>query len=174
METTRARLLYIMVGLALGHVLMGASPLAAQGDCKAILDVSTKVFKTPTHVYVTGTVGSLTVTSEMIYAAGNIYMKIEGKWHNTGTTNDMEQLSVKNRQNGKASTATCRYLKDELVNGEPAAVYIMSDESPKFHSQMWISKAKGLPLRQEDDIGAGSSKTHNSTRYEYGDIKPPI
>ena len=27
----------------------------------------------------------------------------------------------------------------------------------KVHSQIWISKLKGLPLRQEDDIGAGNS-----------------
>ena len=101
-------------------------------------------------------------------------MKIEGKWSLFGTTKEMEQSSQKKRQNGKASTATCSYLKDELVNGEMAVVHTMNDESPKFHSQIWISKAKGLPLRQEDDIGTGTSKMHNSTRYDYGDIKPPI
>lgn len=68
METTRTRLLYIMVGLTVG-LLMGASPLAAHGDCKAILDASSKVFNTPAHMYVTGTVGNLTTNSEMIYAA---------------------------------------------------------------------------------------------------------
>ena len=69
----------------------------------------------------------------------------------------------------------CRYLKDELVAGEMAAVYSLKNKG-KVDSQIWISKAKGLPLRQEDDVdlGAGKGKSHNSTRYEYGNIKPPM
>jgi hypothetical protein len=164
---TRTRLLYLMVGFTLG-------PLAAQSDCKVILDASSKVLNTPAHMNVTGTVGSLTTNSEMIYATGKIYMKIEGKWSIAGTTKEMEELSEKNRQSGKVSAATCRYLKDELVNGETATVYSMSDEPLKVYSQVWISKLKGLPLRQEDDIGAGKSKMHNSVHYDYGNIKPPI
>jgi hypothetical protein len=172
METTRKRLFYIMVGLTIGNLLMWAAPLAAQGDCKPILDASSKVFNTPTHMYVTGKTGGLTVTAEMIYTAGAVYMKINGKWSPGGTTKDMEQLSQKKPQN---SNATCRYLKDELVNGEMAAVYSLNDKG-LVDSQIWISKAKGLPLRQEDDIdlGAGKGKSHNSTRYEYGNIKPPM
>jgi hypothetical protein len=168
MKTARTRLLYLMVGFTLGL------PLAAQSDCKVILDASSKVLNTPAHMNITGTVGSLTTNSEMIYATGNIYMKIAGKWSIASTTKEMEQLGEKNRQSGKVGTAPCRYLKDELVNGEMAAVYSMSDEPNKVYSQIWISKAKGLPLRQEVDIGAGNSKTHNSTRYDYGNIKPPI
>lgn len=168
MKTTRTRLLYLMVGLTLGL------PLAAQTDCKVILDASSKVLNTPAHMNVTGTVGSLTTNSEMIYASGNIYMKLAGKWSIAGTTKEMEQLREKNRQSGKVSAATCSYLKDELVKGEMAAVYSMSDAPLKFYSQIWISKLKGLPLRQEDDIGAGNSKTHNSVRYDYGNIQPPI
>jgi hypothetical protein len=168
MKRVRTRLLYLMVGVTLDL------PLAAQSDCKAILDASSKVLNTPAHMNITGTVGSLTTNSEMIYATGNIYMKIDGKWIFASTTKDMEQQREKNRQSGKVSTTTCRYLKDELVNGEMAAVYSMSDEPNKVYSQFWISKVKGLPLRQEDDIGAGNSKTHNSTRYDYGNIKPPI
>src|SRR5579864_8175955 len=120
MNTMRMRLLYLMVVCTLG-------PLAAQSDCKVFLDTSTKLLNTPAHMTVTGTVGSLTTNSEMIYATGNIYMKIEGKWSLAGTTKEMEQLQEKNRKSGKASKATCRYLKDELVNGELAAVYSMSD-----------------------------------------------
>jgi hypothetical protein len=33
-----------------------------------------------------------------------------------------------------------------------------------------ISKAKGLPLRSETDMEG----SHISTRYEYGNVKPPI
>ena len=172
METTRKTPLYLMVGFTFGHLLISAAPLAAQGDCKPILDASRKVFNTPTHMYVIGKTGALTVTAEMIYAAGAVYMKIEGKWSPAGATKDMEQLSQKKPQN---SNATCRYLKDEMVNGEMAAVYSLNDKG-LVDSQIWISRAKGLPLRQEDDIdlGVGKGKSHNSTRYEYGNVKPPM
>jgi hypothetical protein len=109
----------------------------------------------------------------MIYAAGVVYYKGDGKWQSFGTLKDMEELAQKNRQNTKA---TCRYLKDEAVNGEMAAVYSAHEESPKgkVDTQIWISKAQGLPLRQEIDIDVGGGKSLNSTRYEYGNIKPPM
>jgi hypothetical protein len=63
-------------------------------------------------------------------------------------------------------------LKDELVNGEMAAVYSVHEVSPKStsDSKTWISKAKGLPLRSDTDMEG----SHISTRYEYGNVKPPI
>jgi hypothetical protein len=41
---------------------------------------------------------------------------------------------------------------------------------------MWISKATGLPMRVDLDIDVGGSggKSHASSRYEYGDVKPPL
>ena len=46
------------------------------------------------------------------------------------------------------------------------------EESPKgkVDSQIWISKGKGLPLRLESEV----DKIHSSTRYEYGNVKPPM
>jgi hypothetical protein len=106
-------------------------------------------------------------------------MLINGKWISSGTTKDVEQLMQKNLQNPKASKPVCSHLKDELVNGELAGVYTSSEvvaSGGKVTTQVWISKTKGLPLRQEVDIEvAGSkSKSHNSVRFEYGNIKPPI
>ena len=41
---------------------------------------------------------------------------------------------------------------------------------------MWISKATGLPLREEMDTDTGGviGKSHRSMRYEYSDVKPPM
>jgi len=158
--------------------MLGALTLAAQADCKVILDAEDKTLNTASHQYVTGTTGDTTVNAELIYAAGNIYMKINGKWISSGTTKEIEELGQKNRQNPKATKPTCGYLKDELVKGEMAAVYISNEEAPtgKVSTQIWISKTNGLPLRQDVDVdlGAGKAKTHNSTRFEYGNIKPPV
>jgi hypothetical protein len=170
MEKTRKRLLYILVGFSFGQLLIGAKPGAAQGDCKLVFGATSKILNTPVHLYVTTNIGGKTQAVESIYAAGAIYIKFNGKWSPSPITmQETKQLEQKNLQNNKA---TCRYLNDEPVNGEMAAVYSVHDVSPKgvVDTKIWISKAKGLPLRQEDDV----DKTHNSTRYEYGNVKPPI
>jgi hypothetical protein len=166
-------LFYIVFGFTLGHLLIGAKPVAAQGDCQLVLDAANKVWDTPTHLYDTTNIGGTTQTVEMIYAAGAIYTKYGGKWSPSPMSmQEMKELDQKNRQNNKM---TCRYLKDEPVNGEMAAVYGVHTESEspkvKLDSQMWISKAKGLLLRQEDDLG---DKNHASSRIEYGNVKPPM
>lgn len=170
MQTTRAKLLHITIGCVLGHLLTGA-PLAAQGDCKMVLDAMTKVMDTATHVYVTMNITGKPQTGESIYAGGLIYSKYDGKWSSGSTAKEMKQMAEKNRQNNKM---TCRYLNDEPVNGEMAAVFSVHEVSPRSttDSKTWISKAKGLPLRSDLDMNEG--KSHISTRYEYGNIKPPI
>ena len=171
METIRRRLLYIMVGCAFGHVLIGAAPLAAQDDCKLVLDAMIKVMDTPTHAYVTMNIGGKPQTGESIYAGGLVYAKYDGKWSAGMTTKEIKEIAEKNRQTNKT---TCRYLKDEPVNGEMAAVYSVHEVSPRStsDSSTWISKAKGLPLRSDVDMEGG--KSHMSTRYEYGNVKPPM
>jgi hypothetical protein len=171
MEATRTRLLYVLVSFTIGQFLMGASPLAAQDDCKTILDAESKLDNTPAHVYATMKIGGETTSGETIYAAGSIYGKINGKWMVTESIKEAEQLRQENLRKNQ-DKVTCRYLKDELVNGEMAAVYSSHDDGPKakIDMQVWISKAKGLPLRIETDI----DKVHSSARYEYTNVKAPL
>jgi hypothetical protein len=171
MQTTRWKhLLYSMLGFAFGLLLIGAKPLAAQDDCKLVLDAMTKLFDTPAHAYVTMNMSGKPQTGESIYAGGLVYAKYGGKWSAGTTTKEMKEIAEKNRRNNKL---TCRYLKDEPVNGEMAAVYSVHEVAPRStsDSQNWISKAKGLPLRSDIDLGGNS---HISTRYEYGNVKPPM
>ena len=172
MATTRKRFFYIVFGFTLGHLLIGATPAAAQGDCRLVFDATSKVFDTPVHSYVTTSMGGTTQPgAEMIYVAGASYLKSGGTWsRSTVSIQEMKQLVQKNIQTNKT---TCRYLKDEPVNGDLAAVYSVHEETPRStsDSQIWISKAKGLPLRSEQDLGG---TMHISTRYEYGNVKPPM
>jgi hypothetical protein len=82
-------------------------------------------------------------------------------------------LEQQNRHNAN-SNDTCRYVKDEPVNGEMTAVYSSHSETPKgkIDLQIWISKAKGLLLRQDTD--SDGSKVLISARYEYENVKPPM
>ena len=173
METTRKRLLYLMVGFTFGQLLIGAKPVAAQGNCKFVFDAMNKAFDTPAHSYVTTNVGGTTQSVEAIYAAGAAYVKSGDKWGPSPMT--MQELKEADQKHRQTNKTTCRYLKDEPVNGEMAAVYNVHTEieSPKgtSDSQVWISKAKGLPLRSEIDLG---DKMTVSTRIEYCNVKPPM
>jgi hypothetical protein len=75
LKTARKRLFYLLLGCALS-----AAPLAAQGDCKLVLDAMTKVINTPTHLYLTANAGGKTRTTETIYTASVIYVQLDGKW----------------------------------------------------------------------------------------------
>jgi hypothetical protein len=108
----------------------------------------------------------------MIYAAGSMYMKVNGKWSLASSIKDLEESEQPPEK--ATSKDTCRYAKDEPVNGEMATVYTSHSESPKgtIDMQVWISKARGLVLRS--DMNSDGGKDIVSTRYEYGGIKPPV
>jgi hypothetical protein len=177
MVTIRKTWIYAAAAFTLGYLLIGARPLSAQGDCKLVLDAMIKVVSTPTHLYATMNLGGKDQAVETIYAGGGIYTRLDGKWsRSTMTMQDMAELQQRNLHNNNATT--CKYLKDELVNGEMTALYSSHDVSPKgvTVTQTWISKSKSLPLRQETDIdvGGGKGKSHMSSRYEYANVKAPM
>jgi hypothetical protein len=154
---------------------MGASSLTAQDNCKVleqvVADASHKVHNTPTHVYTTTTINGKVFTSEVIYAGGNMYMKINGKWTSGGSTKEMEQATQEARRNAN-SKDTCSHLSDESVSGEVAVVYSSHSVTANgsIDLKLWISKANGQMLR-EDTTSNGAVI---SARYEYGNVKPPL
>ena len=113
-------------------------------------------------------------SSEMISAGGTDYVLYAGKW-TTSSTAERKALGQSNRNNAK--NMSCRYLRDESVNSESAVVYSTHEESVhgKNDNQIWVSKSKGLILRQETDIdtGGANGKTHLSSRYEYSNVRAP-
>jgi hypothetical protein len=159
-----------------------ASPAYAAGDaCKPVFDASDKVILTPAHLYVTRTASyqNKTTNGEMIYsgnAGGAIYILVNGKWRRSPiTAGEMLKQEAENRATSKP--ATCQYLRDESVNGEAATVYSgrSENEAGKTAITIWISKSRGVPLKQEMefDVGGSAGKSHQSTRYEYTNVRPP-
>ncbi|MGH7939115.1 MAG: hypothetical protein ACRD5Z_24040, partial [Bryobacteraceae bacterium] len=65
-------------------------------------------------------------------------------------------------------TQTCSYLRDEAVDGQPAAVYREQHqgESGSTDATIWISKATGRLLREEQDGDIkGKGRDHISYRW---------
>ena len=89
-----------------------------------------------------------------------------------------EQMLEQERENQKNVSATCSYIRDESVNGQAAVVYSehSQTEDMKTDGQVWISRSKGLIVRQEldTDVGGTLGKTHRSIRYEYDNVRPPV
>jgi hypothetical protein len=130
-EVKRLRSLSIIVGFTFGLPLIGATRLPAQDNCQPTYDAMSKVMTTPTHIYASMTAvpnnGDKPITTETIYVAGSAYVKVSGKWIRGRMT--QQQVMKKEEENRKNSKATCRYLKEESVNGEVAAVYSTHSET---------------------------------------------
>jgi hypothetical protein len=171
------RLLNVICAALLASLL--ATPaLAVDPGCQPVIDANTKMLKTPTHITTTTTAayaGGKPRNTESIYAKDAIYVSAGGKWSRSKMTpQDMLKMEQENRQNKKG---TCRYVRDESVNGEAAALYVETSdtEDAKTYAQTWISKSRGVPLRTEIDIDVGGSmgKSHMSMRYDYTNVQPP-
>lgn len=176
MPTAGMRSLHLTVGFALVYLLVGANPMNAQGDCKAVLQAANKTLTAATHSYTAMNIGGKDQTVEMIYLPGVIYSRLNGKWSSVKMT--AQELAELRKPPAHNDTAVCKYVKDELVTGEMAVLYSSHDVTSKgsVDSHMWISKATRLLMRVDMDIDVGGSggKSHTSSRYEYGDVKPPM
>ena len=152
--------------------------LAMDPACQPVIDASAKMLTTPTHITSTTTAaytGGKPRNTESIYAGNAIYVNVEGKWTRSKMTpQEMLKMEQENRGSKKG---TCRYVRDESVNGEAAALYAESSETEvgTTEAQTWISKSRGVPLRTEMDIDVGGSmgKSHMSMRYDYSNVHPP-
>jgi hypothetical protein len=168
-----------VIAILISAPAAGQPARAVDATCKLVLDAMAKQRATPTHLYATESsplLGGKPKVNESIYAGGAIYIRIKGQWKRSPLTlQAMQKQQEENQRNAKSMT--CRYLRDETVNGEAAAVYFSQgeNEDSKSDSTLWVSKRTGLPLRSENDLDTGSKtdRMHVAIRYEYGDVRPP-
>jgi hypothetical protein len=148
---------------------------AADAACQTLFDTRFKLFSVPSHSYTIETLqGGKTQNSEAIFTSDAIYVLMKGKWIHSRMT--PQEMLKQEEENIRDSKTTCRHVRDEMVNGEAAALYMGHSENDgiKSDAQTWISKSKGLPLKTEEDIDTGDgNKRHMSIRYEYSNVRPP-
>ena len=150
----------------------------AADSCQQVFDALQKLVTTPSHSYTTSTAakGGAPRTAETIMVQGKKYIRVNGKWMDARvTTQEVLEQEKENEKNGKAS---CQLVRSESINGESASLYHLQRETQDFKedSQIWISRARGVPLREEQDIEMGGStgKRRNSARFEYTNVQPPM
>ena len=149
--------------------------LATDAACQTLFDTRFKLFSVPVHSYtIEALPGGKSQNGESIFANGAIYVLMKGKWIRSRMT--PQDMLKQEEENIRDSKSTCRHVRDEVVNGEAAAMYVAHSENDRIKSdaQTWISKSKGLPLKTEEDIDTGDGdKRHMSIRYEYGNVQAP-
>ena len=159
-----------------------AQMLAAQTsahDCQALHAASDKLYTVPNHMFLIETAqfrknGPL--TGETIFTGQIRYVLIRGHWIKSPiSSEDSLKQAKENRETAK--NISCQFLRDDVVNGEPASLYHehFEVEDARKDGQIWLSKRTGLLLRleQDTDVGGAMGKSHSSIRYEYKDIRPP-
>jgi len=148
----------IVVSLFTLMILFSTSAQATDGNCRPVFDAMNKMATTPTHVFMTETAAfqsGKTTHSEAIYSGGAIYTNVHGKWIRGSMTS--QQMREPEEQNRKDGSAACRFVRNEVVNGQAAAEYSTHSETEdaKSNGHVWISRRTGLPLREELDTGVG-------------------
>ena len=178
-KTSRSTQSFVLALTAAAGLLSGAAAHGAtvSAVCQPLVAAMEKQTNTSMHGYLTTTEGGKTKTSELIYLGDATYINFNGKWRRSPVTAQMRQQQ-KAEAIQKAKELSCKYLRDEAVNGEAAAVYSAHADTAadKSSSTIWVSKSRGLPLKLEldTDVGAGAAgKAHRSMRYEYDHVSAP-
>ncbi len=118
------------------------------GDaCQPMFAALEKNVTTPYHMYMTQTSAAVQNgkprSSEIISVAGMRYILVDGKWAARQVSAEQSKAAVQQaRENAK--NGTCRYVRDEAVNGESALLIATHGQSGGATSdtQIWISNPK--------------------------------
>jgi hypothetical protein len=116
-------------------------------------------YRSAPHLYITQTGGSSagkTGSIETIYLNDAAYVMVGGPWQQGALSN--KELIEEKKKSEQLNGAQCSAVRDEAVNGEPAILYKIHALTPAVDSRIWISKSKGLPLKQIDDSEAEGSR----------------
>jgi len=156
-------------GLAVSLALFSVTGFASDVGCKAVFEATLRQMQTPYHSYTTMMLvpGAKPRLSEQINTGKILYLLTNGKWAVARIT--PEAMREQETENIKDSNAVCSVVRDEPVDGVNATLYKVHEEraGSASDSQVWISKANGLPLRMKMDEPAVDS------RYSYSNVVAP-
>jgi hypothetical protein len=141
--------------------------------CKLVFDAMAKAVLTPNHQYMTLKIdaidGGKPRVSEIIDTGKATFMGHDGKWKPGVPAQAMLDQMNENRRNAKT---TCRFVRDEAVDGANASLYTVREEdsdSGSTDSKVWLAKATGLPIH----VVLEMEGTHSESRYVYGAVSAP-
>ncbi len=155
--------------LASSLALFSVTGFASDVGCKAVFDALLRQVQTPFHAHTAMDLvpGEKPQLSEQINTTKGLYLQINGKWTLSKIT--AQQRSDQETDNIKNSKTVCSVVRDEPVDGVSATLYKVHEErdGSGSDSQVWLSKANGLPLRVKNEDPAFDA------HYSYSNVVAP-
>lgn len=165
--------------LALGTLLSMSGPHAFADDaaCKTVLDAVIKQATVPVHQKISiesVAAPGRALQSEMIRTGDTLYMQIRGQW--TSRPYDGQKAVNDARAAMQKAEQSCSRVRSEAVDGQAAELYSVQSKTASggTESQIWISPATGLPLRQHTVmLEGGTTKSQHDVRFDYANVHAP-
>ncbi len=167
----------ILIGCGAACLVLAITSAQAADDsgCQPVMDALAKLGETPNRQYmvITSAAGGGGVREAETICVGDIaYIKVQGKW--TAGPMTPKQIARQQQENIRSARVyNCRYDRDQKIDGDMTAVYKAHSENEDGveDAEIWISKARGLIVREAVESNGG--ETHMSARFVYTNVKPP-
>ncbi len=175
MRIISCRLAILALGAGFGS--SGPPALADDAACRAVLDAVIKQATVPVHQKISiesaAAPGKL-LQSEMIRIGDTLYMQMRGQW--TSRPYDGQKSANDARAAMQKAEHTCSRVRSEPVDGQAAELYSVQSKTASggTESQIWISPASGLPLRQHTVmLEGGTARSQHDVRFDYTNVRAP-
>lgn len=173
------KLLLRALRLVFALVLFPATALshADTAACQPPIAAMARMAGLPSHQFMTTTIpGAGTKNSEVVITGDTMWLLVGGRWKAIpyDAATKVDQMKRKYAAALAAGALTCARLADEASGGEVANVYTMhqATEAGTVDARIWVSAARGLPLRQVMDMP--DVKSHNESHFDYINVQPPV
>jgi hypothetical protein len=173
--TTTIRSLHCLLFLS---ALLCVPPAHADtAACQPVIASMVRLTQTPSHQFMTNTVPGMTPRqSEIVITGKTMSILVAGDHWKTIPYDAQEKVTEMKRKFADSSAAgkvSCMRVRTEAVGGEPATLYAMHDdtEAGVVDVQVWVSDARGLPLRQV--VAMPELKSHAEVRFDYANVQAP-
>jgi outer membrane lipoprotein-sorting protein len=112
----------------------------------------------------------LPTMSHVVMTGDKMYVEVHRIWNATPMTT--KQLIDKVNKASLKDQLVCHRSGDETIDGAATTVYSVEDHTPAraSKSRVWISKANGLPLKTEVQMGGGDVMT---SIFDYDHVQVP-
>jgi hypothetical protein len=165
-KTTLGLVALVLLTASLGSAHAGTE----DATCKLVFDATAKGLTTPNHSYMKLSLpnvnGGKPADSETINTGKARYTRgADGKWTPSMSPQDnLDQMA----DNRKENQYTCRFIRDETVDGVAASLYEFRGDTGLI-TKTWLSKSNGLPVHVINDAGS----MHSEQRFVYGPVSVP-
>jgi len=162
-------------GAALG--VLASQARADDAACQAVIEAVIKQASVPVHQKITiesAAAPGKPIQSEVIHVGDTLYMQVRGQW--TARPYDRRKVAEDTRQVMLKAEHSCTRVRSEAVDGQTAELYSVQSKSATGNtdSQVWISSATGLPLRQHTVVlEQGTTKMQHDVRFDYANVQAP-